>query len=126
MRLDPLQQSNDVEDQLYDSFTPASDKSKINAVRNSSAEDLADFQPNFIDERLSELLFRYKARQFPKSLSESEHEKWEEFKSAKFQRELPGYFQRLAQLAEKTSDPKKQFVLEELQLWVESIMPIAD
>ena len=118
--------SNDVEDQLYDSFTPASDKSKINAVRNSSAEDLADFQPNFIDERLSELLFRYKARQFPKSLSESEHEKWEEFKSAKFQRELPGYFQRLAQLAEKTSDPKKQFVLEELQLWVESIMPIAD
>ncbi len=116
---------SDVEDRLYDSFTPDADKSKINAVRNANAEDLADFQPNFIDERLDELLFRYKARQFPKSLSESEREKWEEFKAAKFQRELPGYFQRLAQLAEKTSDPKKQFVLEELQLWVESIMPIA-
>ena len=116
----------DIEGQLYDSFTPDSDKQKISTVRNANAEDLADLNPNFTDERLSELLFRYKARQFPESLSETEHQRWEELKTAKFQQELPGYMQRLAQLAAATSDPSKQFILEEIQLWVESVMPIAD
>lgn len=114
----------DVEGQLYDSFTPDADKPKINAVRNADSGALADFHPTFVDERLPELLFRYKARQFPKSLSESEREKWEQFKSDKFQRELPGYMQRLAQLAEQTHDTDRQFVLEEIQLWIESIMPV--
>lgn len=116
--------NQDVESQLYDSFTPDTDKPKINAIRNATANDLADFNPNFVDERLSELLFRYKARQFPSSLSADERLQWEQFKADKFQRELPGYYQRLAQLAEKTKDPDQQFVLEEIQLWVESIMPV--
>lgn len=116
----------DVEAQLYDSFTPDSDKVKINAVRNADAETLADFNPNFADERLSELLFRYKARQFPMSLAETEHARWEQYKTEKFQRELPGLMQRLAQLAAKTNDTESGFVLEEIQLWVESIMPVAD
>lgn len=116
--------NQDVESRLYDSFTPDTDKPKINAIRNATANDLADFNPNFVDERLSELLFRYKARQFPSSLSADERLQWEQFKADKFQRELPGYYQRLAQLAEKTKDPNQQFVLEEIQLWVESIMPV--
>ncbi len=116
----------DVEGQLYDSFTPDVDKPKINAVRNATAETLADFHPNFVDDRLSELLFRYKARQFPNSLSADERMAWEQFKANKFQRDLPGYYQHLAELAEKTTDSNKQFVLEEIQLWIESIMPIID
>lgn len=118
--------NSDVESGLYDSFTPDADKPKINAVRNASAAQLADFHPNFVDERLAELLFRYKARQFPESLSEEERAIWDQFKAAKFQRELPGYMQRLAQLSARTSDSRQQFVLEEVQLWIESIMPIAD
>ena len=114
----------DVEGQLYDSFTPDVDKPKINAIRNATAETLADFHPNFVDDRLSELLFRYKARQFPSSLSADERMAWEQFKAEKFQRELPDYMARLAKIAADTTDSNKQFVLEELQLWVESIMPV--
>lgn len=114
----------DVEGQLYDSFTPDVDKPKINAIRNATAETLADFHPNFVDDRLSELLFRYKARQFPSSLSADERMAWEQFKAEKFQRELPDYIARLAKIAADTTDSNKQFVLEELQLWVESIMPV--
>lgn len=116
--------NTDVEGQLYDSFTPDVDKPKINAVRNASAETLADFHPNFVDERLSELLFRYKARQFPSSLSADEHVQWEHFKADKFQKELPVYYQRLSQLAKETKNPDRQFILEEIQLWIESIMPV--
>lgn len=114
----------DVEGQLYDSFTPDVDKPKINAIRNATAETLADFHPSFVDDRLSELLFRYKARQFPSSLSADERMAWEQFKAEKFQRELPDYMARLAKIAADTTDSNKQFVLEELQLWVESIMPV--
>ncbi len=49
---------------------------------------------------------------------------WEQFKAEKFQRELPDYMARLAKIAADTTDSNKQFVLEELQLWVESIMPV--
>ena len=118
--------AEDVEGQLYDSFTPDADKSKIFAVRSANAEDLADLHPSFIDERLPELLFRYKARNFPQSLSEAEAEKWEEYRAAKLGRELPGYMNRLAQLAISSTSTDSQFLLEEIQLWVESIAPISD
>ena len=118
--------NTDVEGQLYDSFMPDADKSKINAVRNANAEDLADFHPAFTDDRLSELLFRYKARQFPSSLSADERVQWEQFKAEKLQRELPGYMERLGQLASSNTSSDRQFVLEEMELWAESIMPIAD
>lgn len=116
--------ATDVEDQLYDGFTSDADKYKVKSVRESDSNQLADFNPDFTDERLDELLFRYKAREFPESLSEAEQKKWQDFKSAKFERELPGYSQRLAELAETTKDSQKQFILEEIQLWVESNMPI--
>ena len=116
--------NQDVEDQLYDGFINDADKPKIKVVREASADKLADFHPNFNDERLDELLFRYKARNFPASLSEAEQEKWQRFKTEKFKRELPEYSQRLANLASGTNDEQKQFVLDEIQLWVESIMPI--
>jgi exodeoxyribonuclease-1 len=115
--------SDDVEGQLYDSFTPDADKPRVQAVRQASPEELADFQPNFVDERLDKLLFRYKARQFPESLSESEKIAWRDYKLQKFQRELPGFMERMAQLAETAADSNQQFVLEEIQLWIEANWP---
>lgn len=116
--------SSDVEDQLYDGFMSDADKFKVKSVREADAEKLADFHPDFTDERLNELLFRYKAREFPESLSEDEQKKWQAFKTAKFEKELPGLMQRMNDLADSTKDPQKQFVLEEVQLWIESNMPI--
>lgn len=116
----------DVEAKLYDSLIPDSDKPKISAVRNAGVQDLADFNPLFNDERLAELLFRYKARQFPKSLSEDEHASWERFKMEKFQNQLPEYTKKLVQLTSGTSDNHQLFILEELKLWIESIVPIVD
>ncbi|MDL2327927.1 exodeoxyribonuclease I [Ruminococcaceae bacterium OttesenSCG-928-A11] len=116
--------SQDVEDQLYDGFISDADKFKIKSVRESTAEQLADFHPDFADERLPELLFRYKAREFPKSLSEDEHKKWQEFKSAKFKKELPNITKTIEELSRTINDPQKQFILDEIQLFLESNMPI--
>lgn len=114
--------ASDVEGKLYDSFTPKSDQTKIRLVAAADSTGLADLHPNFTDERLDELLFRYKARQYPTSLSESEEERWRKFRRAKLERELPAYLSELSKLA--SSPAADQFILEELQLWAESIAPV--
>ena len=114
--------AGDVEGKLYDSFTPKSDQTKIRLVAAADSTGLADLHPNFTDERLDELLFRYKARQYPASLSESEEECWRKFRRAKLERELPAYLSELSKLA--SSPAADQFILEELQLWAESIAPV--
>ncbi|MFC2511132.1 MAG: exodeoxyribonuclease I [Candidatus Nanoperiomorbus sp.] len=114
--------AGDVEGKLYDGFTPKSDQTKIRLVAAADSTGLADLHPNFTDERLDELLFRYKARQYPASLSESEEERWQRFRRAKLERELPAYLSELSKLA--NSPAADQFILEELQLWAESIAPV--
>jgi len=89
---------------------------------NADERDLADFHPEFTDERLAPLLMHYKARNFPKSLSETEQIEWEKWRTAKITAELPSFVKSLQKLA-KTADESKQFLLQELQLWAESIAP---
>jgi exodeoxyribonuclease-1 len=113
--------SPDVEGQLYDSFTPDADRARCAVVRVAPAEELADFHPTFTDERLPELLFRYKARNFPTSLSESEVKKWEAYRATKFTREIEKYLKDLQRLTKTDAD---DFLLQELQLWAESIAPV--
>ncbi|AHB41918.1 Exodeoxyribonuclease I [Candidatus Saccharibacteria bacterium RAAC3_TM7_1] len=118
--------SPDVEAQLYDGFIDGSDKVRIEAVRNASPEQLADFQPNFSDERLSPLLLHYKARSFPGVLSEDEVKQWEAWRASRLQAQLPRFASSLQRLAAATTDDKKQFLLQELQLWAEAILPADD
>ena len=117
---EPFEPTTDVDQQLYDGFIDGKDKGRMGAVRAADANELADFHPQFNDDRLVELLLRYKARQFPQSLSEDERTAWETWRAKKLQAELPRYLETLQKLATSGAD---QFVLEELQLWAESIMP---
>mgnify|MGYP000854685867 FL=1 len=117
---EPYEPSSDVEGQLYDGFVNDKDKVRISAVRAADANALADFHPIFIDERLTELLFRYKARSFPASLSEDEMRRWESYRHDKLRSQLPTYLEQLKKLASYSRDT---YLLEELQLWAESIIP---
>ncbi len=117
--------SIDPEAQLYDGFLGDQDRLRVEAVRNTTERELADFRPEFADERLAPLLLHYKARNYPRTLSQDEMAAWETWRSARLQRQFPGFMQSLQRLA-TTSDEAKQFMLQELQLWAESIMPEAD
>ena len=101
---------------LYDGFLNDRDRIKIEAVRNANAEKLADFHPDFIDERLPELLLHYKGRNYPKSLSESEAMKWEEYRHERLERLAPKFMQELASVYERD-----EFIGEELKLYFESL-----
>ncbi|MFZ1812013.1 MAG: exodeoxyribonuclease I [Candidatus Saccharimonadales bacterium] len=117
---EPYESSPDVEHQLYSGFTPDADKVRLSAVRAATADTLADFHPQFADDRLTDLLFRYKARQFPTSLSDDEHQKWEQYRTQKLSVQLPTYLDSLSRLQRQGVDT---YLLEELQLWAESVMP---
>ena len=115
--------SPDPEAQLYDGFVSDADKMRCEAVRNAGQNELADMHPNFVDERLSPLLLHYKARNFPKSLSDTESTEWEKWRSERIMRGLPTYMNSLQKISSSTTDENKQFILQELHLWAESIMP---
>lgn len=114
----------DPEAQLYDSFLPDQDSLAVEKIRYARPEDLADLHPSFIDERLDPLLLHYKARNFPRSLAEDEVRSWEQWRADRLQRQMPAFVQRLNQLATTIADENKQFILQELQLWAESIAPV--
>lgn len=117
----------DPESALYDSFLPEGDKIRVNAVRNANENDLADFHPNFSDERLPELLLHYKAKNFPRTLDENEEKKWEEYRLARLKRQEPKFIKELEMIGRKIENgeitQEKSFIVEELKLWYESLAP---
>ncbi|MDB5160360.1 MAG: Exodeoxyribonuclease [Candidatus Saccharibacteria bacterium] len=118
-----FKKSTDAEAQLYDGFVTDVDTLRIEKVRQADEGQLADLHPEFNDDRLSPLLLHYKARNFPRSLAEDEAVAWETWRAAHVLKQLPGFVKRLQDLSATMSDENKRFVLEELQLWAESIVP---
>ncbi|MGG2396548.1 exodeoxyribonuclease I [Pseudomonas sp. SH1-B] len=71
--------SSDPEQQLYDGFIGDRDRRLCEQVRRAQPQALANDDWPFDDLRLPELLFRYRARNFPDSLSPAESQRWTEF-----------------------------------------------
>ena len=115
----------DPEAQLYDGFLNDRDRLRVEAVRNADERELADFHPEFQDERLAPLLLHYKARNFPRSLSEDDLAQWEAWRAQHLQAQLPGFMASLQRLAPTATDGQ-QFILQELQLWAEAVLPADD
>ena len=115
----------DPEAQLYDGFLNDRDRIRVEAVRNADERELADFHPEFQDERLAPLLLHYKARNFPRSLSEDDLAQWETWRAQHLQAQLPGFMASLQRLVPTATD-EQQFILQELQLWAESTLPASD
>lgn len=121
-----------VDAQLYDGFISDQDKTVMSVVRAAEADEITGLDVTFKDERLNKLLPLYKARNFPQQLTDEERAAWEAFRS---QRLLAGgqsslaarFFKRLGELAEAPGlSGEKRYLLEELQLYGESILPTPD
>ncbi|QXI29915.1 exodeoxyribonuclease I [Pseudomonas vanderleydeniana] len=113
--------SADPEQQLYDAFLGDRDRRLCEQVRNCGPEELAREQWPFDDERLPELLFRYRARNFPGSLSEEEQERWQTFCRQRLSESSWGAPNTLGQFQEALTSslcnatPEQAQVLEEWQ-----------
>ena len=76
---------SDPDGQLYSGgFFSRDDSQRIDTIRNTHEKDLSDLHFNFDDARLEEMLFRYRARNYPDTLSDDEQKIWNEYRQDKF------------------------------------------
>ncbi|MCX9156319.1 exodeoxyribonuclease I [Niveibacterium sp. 24ML] len=120
----------DVDEDLYGGFVGNGDRRVLNQLRSLDAAELASEKVSFADGRLEELLFRYRARNFPATLSESEQARWEMHRIAQLHqgvggaRSLPAFFDRIDALSE-TADERGEAILGALYDYAEAIAPPA-
>ena len=118
---------DDPEQQLYSGFIGDRDRRLCEQVRQASAQELARHDWPFSDERLPELLFRYRARNFPHSLSADEQQDWRAFCRARLNDAAMGAPNTLANFTAAfgeqwaQSSPAQQTVLLAWQEYLESI-----
>ncbi len=67
----------DVEEDLYGGFLNDQDRRRLEQLRVLEAQDLASRHPLFDDDRLAELVFRYRARNFPYTLDDRDRARWQ-------------------------------------------------
>ncbi len=121
-----------VDGQLYDSLLNDHDRRLEHAFRAAVPDDMLSFVDRFQDPRLKALVPLYKARNYPESLSIDERTAWEKHVTKSLlhggtSSKLAKYFQRLEELANNPGLTQEQrYILEELQLYGQSIMPAPD
>lgn len=113
-----------VDGELYNGFFSNQDRTLLSEVHRVRPGALSLYVDKFQDPRLKSLLPLYKARNFPKYLTDEERKVWEDFRLTKLQNTLPGFMKRLQELSQREGLTASQaYILEELQLYAESIMP---
>jgi len=120
----------DVDEDLYGGFVGNDDRRTLERLRALAPEALAAKRVSFADARLDELLFRYRARNFPDTLAADERARWERLRAERLHGgsagglTLAAYFQRIDELAE-SADDRDQALLETLYDYAEQIAPDA-
>ena len=77
-QLQIAQSTKSAESALYSGFIPNEDIKTAETVRNASMEDFSKNSYLFNDNRMNELLFLYRGRNYPESFSQDERKIWKE------------------------------------------------
>jgi exodeoxyribonuclease I len=118
----------DVDEDLYGGFVGNNDRRTLQRLRGLAPEQLAQARPAFDDARLEELLFRYRARNFPDTLDEAGQARWLQHRSERLHQGVHGgltlqaFFDRIDALSE-SADERGQELLGALYDYAESIAP---
>ena len=94
----------DPEQQLYDGFIGDRDRRLCEQVRRAEITELAQGSWPFDDQRLPELLFRYRARNYPQSLNAEEQQRWQLFCKQRLTESEWGAPMTLAQFDQSMAD----------------------
>ncbi|MFT3762203.1 MAG: exodeoxyribonuclease I [Pseudoxanthomonas sp.] len=122
---EPADADADADASLYDGFIADGEKRRLSEVRSTPPAHLGEREFGFRDPRLPELLFRYRARNWPETLSPAERRRWDEYRRRRLlddsglsELTLPQYFEQIAALrAEHADEGAKQALLDRLEAW---------
>ena len=139
--LDMLNAAGDLSEKLSQIFTPKpfdpvadpdaslysggffsdNDKRKMELIRSAEPDMLKTLSIPFEDSRLAEMLFRYRARNWPGSLTEDEQDQWLQYRQQRLADETPDailnfsrFYSALAEAKQQDLPEQKQKVLADL------------
>ncbi len=118
----------DVDEDLYGGFIGNEDRRTLQRLRTLSPQQLADKRPAFADRRLDELLWRYRARNFPDTLSAAEKAQWAQWRTERLCEgacgalDLRRFGEQLAAL-EGDADERGRLLLAGLREYAAAIAP---
>ncbi len=118
----------DIDEDLYGGFVSKEDRRQLESIRMQKPAALAGKRVSFDDERLNDLLLRYRARNFPETLSEEEMQTWEAHRAARLfegaggARTIDQLFMEIDALSE-TADERAEAILGALYDYAEMIAP---
>ncbi|MGD8407628.1 MAG: exodeoxyribonuclease I, partial [Thiohalophilus sp.] len=103
-------------------FFDDKDKALMERIHNTAPEELGIQTWSFSDKRLPEMLFRYRARNYPDSLNSDEQGQWLEHCQARLMKgesgnlDFEGFYAEIEQLRNETElDAHKQQLLKEVE-----------
>ncbi|NVD06559.1 exodeoxyribonuclease I [Vibrio sp. JPW-9-11-11] len=112
--------NDDVDSQLYSGFFSPADKAAMNIIRETDPNNLAALDITFNDDRIAPLLFRYRARNFPWTLDETEQQRWANHCRDYFESRIEDYMLNLENLVhEHESDAGKMAILKSVYQYVQ-------
>lgn len=124
----------DVEQDLYGSFLGDEDRRRLGRLRHCAPADPAWREAGFDDARLPELVFRYRARNFPEQLDAQELQRWQAHCQARLLRGEGGGLSSEALLARiddlqedalEREDERAEAILSALYDYADAITPEA-
>ncbi|WP_411834878.1 exodeoxyribonuclease I [Pseudoxanthomonas mexicana] len=115
----------DADASLYAGFLADGDRRRFAEVRATPPEALGTRAFAFSDARLPELLFRYRARNWPQSLTPQERARWDDYRRLRLEQDsglseygLSGFDAEIAALrAAHAGDTRQAALLDALQAW---------
>lgn len=111
-------------------FIGETDRRALDEINRLAPTELAAYLPRFEDPRLGQMLLRYRARNWPETLSAEEREDWDLFRFTRLTDPTAGggividqLEERLSELFERhAKDPGKLRVLQDIADWAERVM----
>ena len=128
---------NDADAALYDGFAGPGDRRRMQQVRATPPAQLGSHDFGFEDPRLQTLLLRYRARNWPETLSADDRQQWDAYRLARMapgntlaELDRQAFAERIQALrAEAPDDQRRTALLNALLQWereVTATLPPAD
>ena len=115
----------DADGAIYDGFLAEADKAQLAKIRTSPPAALDNDHIALRDTRLQTLLWRYRARNYPESLSVTQREQWDTYRRQRLhtdaglgEQSLEQYYAQIEQLRQQGDlAPPQHVLLDQLLAW---------